>query len=325
MAFILTLAILIVQLTLVFDAIFVGKMQTKIAKMMHSDSPRIAIVTSYYGKADFRSLTHRNFADYSRRHGYDLIVVEDVFPGIVDKLPDSHDALATLKYTALQHCLLGPSQLNYTVYDYAMWADADTLFLNHRTSISAIVDSRFDVTVSTGMPDDLEYGWLVDSRHMIFKNSANSHEILRDLIKLARENCGQFLVDHPGAGHALNGWLHVCNTDGMFWNSDAGMLVALYSFRPADYRCRFKKVHHRIMNSQFPGYEDGDLAVAFPDHMIGSRKRLIQEFLACTDFGKGRVDRSKTDKLDPVDPGIGDWRTLDRLFGLQSNFACSEE
>jgi hypothetical protein len=148
---------------------------------------------------------------------------------------------------------------------------------------------------------------------------------LDDLVVMAGQNCGQFILDNPAAAHMLNGWLHACNTDGSYWNGDAGMVLALLSFRGSDYRCRFKKVHHRIINSLFPHYDDGDLAISFPDHMVKSRERLIRQFLEFTDFSRGRVDRRRTDLLDRDDPGIGDWRQLEAIYEQQVNVPCRLE
>lgn len=333
-------AILALLLTLSLDAIWFGRVTSilrdgvRVVYSMRRLPGRpigrlaIAVVTQYAGidndSSSFRALTETNFRQYCAIHGYDLVILDD-HPGLTNRTDEGMMAYGQSgrRFAALKRALSAPAELDHRLYDWALWIDPDTLFLNMGRALEDIVDNRYDIIVSTGLPDDSER--LVDARHLLIRNSPAGHEILDDLIRMGTEHCGQFLLQYPGAGHTLNGWLQVCNSDGSYWSGEAGMLLALYTFRSPDYRCRFKKIGHRIMNSNFPAYEDGDLALVFPDHMIDSRKKLIAEFLQHADFKRGRVDRSHNELLDPVEPGTGDWRTLEELFDIQVNMPCMED
>lgn len=327
------LAFLVVCL---FDAVFVGylpgilresvekayKFKRLPGRPIHPLS--VAVITRFKEDTRFRQLTERNMRAYCDRHGYDLVVLNDY----AEKDENLKEALeqrgfGERPFAAIKMVLQAPAFLDHRLYDWVMWADEDTFFLNHSRRLEDIIDERYSLIVSSPLPDR-DPDLFPDARHFMLKNDRDGHAILDDLIKLSQEHCGQFILDNPGAASALNGWLHICGTEGSFWTGDAGIFLALMTFRPADYRCRIKRVSHRIMNSQFPEYADGDLAVAFPSHMVDTRRRLLELFNQYADTRRGIVDRSQTDKLDPVDAGIGDWRTLEQLFDNQLNVPCSD-
>lgn len=322
-----------ISILLFFDTLFIGLVPSALKNTVKSvytftrlpgrplRRQNIAIVTRFTDD-DFRQLTEPNMQQYCKKHGYDLIIVND-HPELIEN--NTFTPYTSIPFAVMKKVLSAPQCLEHRLYDWLFWTDQDSLFLNHNRALEDIVDDRYDVIVSTGLPDDHEFGQIADARHLLIKNGRNAHEVLADLIKLSSEHCGQFILDNPGAASTLNGWLHLCNADGTFWSGEAGMLLALYTFRPADYRCRFKKVHHRIMNSQFPAYEDGDLIVSFPDHMLEARKNLIKDFLKYTNFKYGKVDKSHTNRLDPVDPGIGDHKSLEELYELYLNVPCSAD
>lgn len=313
-------------LVLVFDALSVGILPRLLRRaVQYTLAPstgrlparptkrlNIAIVT-HYSDQQVQSLTRPNLHNYCKRHNYDLIVLNDYKDYV------KVSGFGRRPFGAIKTVMQAPSFLDYKLYDWIMWVDSDTVFLNHGIRMESIIDLRYSFIISSPLEEAVP-----SPSHFLVRNSQEGIEILQDLQKLSDEHCGQFILDHPGAGTALNGWLHVCNSDGTFWNGDSGLLLAILTFRPAEYRCRFKRIGHRIMDSQFPSFADGDLAVSFPDHTADNKRTLIRLLLENADHKRGIVKRPSNGQLDSVDPGLGDWRSLEALHDAHLNVPCED-
>lgn len=322
--------LLFVLVLLLLDALFVGFLPTALRAAVrtgylgsHHGLPgrpsgrlHIAIITRLDSD---QGHTRSNFAAYCNRHGYNLVVLNDYNEHL-----RIESGFAMRPFGAIKRVMQAPAFLDYKLYDWVMWADADTVFLNHGIPLERIIDNRYSFIVPSPLPEDADA--VPSLSHFLVRNSPEGRQILDDLDKRSQEHCGQFIVEFPGAATALNGWLHVCNADGTFWNGDRGLLLAVLTFASPEYRCRFKRVAHRVIDSQFPAYADGDLALSFPDYMVAHRKKLVSMITDRADYKRGRILSRDTanGQLDPVDPGLGDWQALEALYDAHLNVPCQD-
>ncbi len=279
---------------------------------------KILILTYYandtYGN-EIRQLTWANKQKYANSHGYDIIDAGMV-PEFVSKINDEKSKMHNYffyKYLTMLEVFKG-SLGNNKSYDYIFWADPDALFLNHSKRIEDIIDERYDVIVTTGPPSHPQWGLVVNTGAFIVKNSELGKLFLGDVVFMSQNHCGEFLVTYPAASEALNGWLQVCNADGAYWLSDAGMVQALLSFTEAEYKCFIKKTWMRAFNSEFPWYGEGDLAVHFPGRGINDKKKLLRAFLQFTNFKNGTLKKGYEQILKSDKCLTSDLAELDFIF-----------
>lgn len=288
--------------------------------------PKIAIVTHYspdaYGQ-ELRRLTWKNKQDYARTRGYDIYDAEanSVIKAKIDSVRDKMQNFYYFKYVAVQELLNGGEATEGKQYDWVVWTDADSIFLNHGKRFEDLVDERFDVIVTAGPPDNPTWKGVVNAGSFMVKNSEFSQIFLEDVLQMSQGHCGEFVIEYPDAGTALNGWLQVCNPDGGYWLSDQGIIIALYTYKPADYRCHFKKTWFRAFSSEFPWYGPGDLAVHFPGKSMDDRRKLIKAFTKFSNFKTGAVEYKFTDLLDPDDSITSDLVELE-VFYQEMNPVC---
>jgi hypothetical protein len=280
---------------------------------------RIAIVTHYspdgYGQ-ELRRLTWGNKKKYAQARGYDIYDAE-TNPVIKAKLGSVREKMHNFyffKYLAVQELLGGGEATGGKQYDWVVWVDADAIFLNFGKRFEDIIDERFDVIVTAGPPDNPTWNGVVNAGSFMVRNSEFSQTFLEDVMSMSQSHCGEFVIEYPEAGTAVNGWLQVCNPDGGYWLSDQGILIALYMFKPAEYRCHFKKLWFRAFSSEFPWYGPGDLAVHFPGRSMEDRRRLIKAFTKFSDFKTGAVEYKFTDILDPDDSITSDLVELEDFY-----------
>lgn len=291
-------------------------------------TPKIAIVTHYspdaYGQ-ELRKMTWGNKKKYADAHGYDIYDAE-VNTVIKSKLDGAREKMRNFyyfKYLAVQELLNGGDATNGKQYDWVVWTDADSIFLNHGKRFEDIIDERFDVIVTAGPPDNPTWTGVVNAGSFLVKNTEFSQTFLEDVIQMSQNHCGEFVIEYPEAGTAVNGWLQTCNPDGGYWLSDQGILIALYTFKPAEYKCHFKKMWFRAFSSEFPWYGPGDLAVHFPGRSMDDRRRLIKAFAKFTDFRSGAVEYKYTDLLDPDDSITSDLVELESFY-KEMNPTCND-
>lgn len=286
----------------------------------------IAIVTRYssdnHGQ-ELRRGTWLNKKKYAKAHGYDIYDCE-----FNSKLKAKIDAVKGImknsyyfKYIALQEVLAGGDATNHKKYDWVVWQDPDSIFLNYGKRFEDVIDERFDVIVTTGPPDNPTWKDIVDSGSFLVKNSGFGSTFLEDVLRMSQNHCGDFVIEYPAAGNALNEWLHVCNGDGGYWLSDQGILIALYMYKPERYRCHFKKTWFRAFSSRFPWYGPGDFVVHFPGHSVEDRRKLIKAFSKFTNFHNGVVELKYTDLLYSEDSITSDLVELEELY-KESNPTC---
>lgn len=308
---------------LVLDAVYfenIPNLLRSAVRNHYHGKMRLAIVTRF--PEGEPQLTRTNFESYCARHNYDLIVLND-FDNVSQSYRDTI-GFASRPYAFIKKIMMAPSMTNHKLYDWIMWADWDTIFVNQKVNLERIIDKRYSFILPSQSPEIADA--VPSLSHFMVRNNKDGLQILNDLDKLASEHCGQFILKYPGAATALNGWLHICNSDGTFWNGDQGLLLAVLTFTSPDYRCRFKRIAHRIMDSQFPSYSEQDLAISFPDHTTVHKQKLIRLFLDNVDCKSGRRWRRQSfpNQLDPVDPGLGDWRALEAIYEANLNVPCDD-
>lgn len=302
------------------QAMFYGNSYSKLPGRPKT-SQRIAIA-SFLSNDDYgRSLkeaTWKNKLAYCQRHGYDLYDVEKI-PHIKAEIERMKGQMTHnwffFKYLALYMILKGNQQEeNQKQYDWVVWQDADSIYLNHGKRFEDIVDTRFDVILTVGPPDHQHWGNIVNAGSFIVRNSPFGLRFLEDVLKMSSQPCKLFVDLHPLASTPVNEWLSVCNQDSSYWLSDQGILIALYMYAPPEYRCHIKKTWFRAFNSEFPWYDSGDLAVHFPGKSIHERKMLINSFIKFSNFANGYVDRGRTLSLKHEPSLTSDLRVLEEIF-----------
>ena len=255
---------------------------------------KIAIVT-FYTRDDWgqrlKRLTFHNFQAYAKQHDYmaidalDNIELQQKFIELKKKGLASHH----FKVIALRYFL--PN------FDWVMWADGDSIFLNFGLDLIEYCDTDYDVILSVGAPNTQHWKQIVNAGHYLIRNTEWSLQFLKQVDFMARRNCQEFINPDESV---LNGWLKMCGEDGGYWLSDQGILQILIQWgdRLGFDQCHIKLTGFRDFNSEFPWYEDGDLVVHFPGRRIDNREELIGDFYMYTDFEKGIVDRTRTKILN---------------------------
>lgn len=286
---------------------------------------KIAILTYYsndrYGN-ELRQLTWQNKQKYAAEHGYDIFDINSI-PTMTSRIVEEREKMHNFffyKYLAVSEAFKGT--LSNKHYDYVIWNDPDSIYLNYAKRYEDIIDERFDVIVTTGPPSHPQWGLVVNTGGFIVKNSEFGHKFLEDVLYMSQNHCGEFLLENPSAGEPLNGWLQVCTADGAYWLSDQGIVQALFSFKRADYKCHIKKTWMRAFNSEFPWYGEGDLAIHFPGRGLEEKRRLIKAFEHNTNFSTGKLKPGHDESLKSDKCLTSDLVELEQAY-LIHNSVCA--
>jgi len=281
--------------------------------------PSVAIITLFqedgYGQ-ELRKLTWNNKQKYAAERGYDIYDANAV-PAIKEKIEALREKSHNFyfwKYVAIAEVFKGGVATGGKSYDWVVWVDSDAVFLNYGKRFEDIFDERFDVILTTGPPDHPQWGNIVNTGSIIVRNSEFGNSFVDDVLLMSQGHCGEFIIENPEAGTAINGWIQVCNPDGSYWLADQGILQALFTFKPTEYKCHFKKTWFRAFNSEFPWYGPGDLMVHFPGRNLDDRRKLIKSFLKFANFRNGDVDKRYTDVLDPEDTMTSDLVEIEEIY-----------
>lgn len=341
--------LLVVLLLLIVDALFMGFFNRQVSRVVERMggpslinqnarysglpgrsgmvAPKVAIVTYFFNDkagADLRRLSWAIQQKYAAHHGYD-IYDGGVVPVIQDRLDGMREKMHNFfyfKYVTTLEILRGGEATGGKSYDWVIWIDPDSIYLNHGKRYEDVLDQRFDVIFTVGPPDNPQWTNVVNAGSFAVRNSDFGRIFLEDVISMSQNHCGEFLIENPEASAPVNGWIQLCNPDGSYWLSDQGILMALYLYKQPEYRCHFKKTWFRAFSSEFPWYNDGDLMVHFPGRSLEDRRRLIKAFTKFSNFNTGKVDRRYTDTLDTEDTLTNDLIELEGLY-RDSNPICS--
>lgn len=291
---------------------------------------RIAVVTHNSGDAygyQLNKLTFANKKKYCDLHGYDLYDAhanQHIAGKIEEAKGEMKNNFFFFKYQAMYEILQGGEATGGKEYDWVVWSDADSIYLNMGKRYEDIVDERFDAIVTIGDPEHPQWRDIVNAGSLMVRNTEWGHQFLHDILQLSKKHCAEFVEQYPEAKTPINGWLQVCSPEGHFWLSDQGILQSLFTFREPSYKCHVKKTWFRVMNSEFPWYGDGDLVVHFPGRQMDDRKRLIKAFFKYANFKNGKVDRRRTDLLETDDALTSDLIRLEEIYEPY-NPVCAEE
>lgn len=279
---------------------------------------RIAIVSLYSGSSSkYIPLTQLNKQHYANRHGYTFYDASN--DQDIQQYLSSEGDVMFLKFFLIQKLL--------PKFDYVMWSDSDSIFLNHGMSLfdAGIADPDFDVMLTVGHPADDHWGGIVNMGHFLVRSTPWSKEFMQRLWQM-RPSVARKCPDDPFG--LFNQWLKMCSdSNGRvdYWLNDQGAIMSLlYSSRlMTDFQCHVKYAMMRDMNSEFPWYDHGDLVVHFPGRNFENRKELISAFLEHSNFNTGKVNMIPLIKND-----LHDWRVKKnawmelRMYGW--NIKCSE-
>ncbi|KAJ3353935.1 hypothetical protein HDU83_006140 [Entophlyctis luteolus] len=241
-----------------------------------------AIVSFATGPAvTLANVTFPNKRDYARRHGYDFINYAEwnsTLPSNISDLPVYFN-----KYKAILDML-------EVGYDWVLWSDSDSIFMNFSTPILDFADNRFDVIAPTAEPANSIFHGVPNTGHILVKNSAWSKTYFNYLLRQVTEPCDRLPV--------LNGWLSYCNyypgssTFDQFWLTDQGLMGYSWQRWGSDVECHVKKVAFGQFNSEFPWYQEGETVIHFPGRENPQRIKMLGDLLSMLDVETGLLDHS---------------------------------
>ena len=289
----------------IFDRVSTFKQKGRKIKL------NIAVVTEF---KEFGSFSKENFKTYASRHGYKFIVG--------DEMRFEDQSMVTnnsgLKYQIIQQVMKDDPSL-----DWIFWCSPDSLILNHSIHLESILDERYLFILPLSPKDIIKD--IPQTDHLLVRNTPQGRKIIDDLVSMSTRNCGFFLLEYPASSFAIDGWLHICENDGNFWNGDVGMLLALYVYRESEYRCLIKRIGERMFSSRYPRYGPGDFVLGFGEEKdLSTRQTLLKGALKYADVERGVIDRKRTESLEPsVDPGEGSWEKLEEMYA-KLNIPCDQ-
>jgi hypothetical protein len=124
--------------------------------------PRVAIISLFKGKANevYSSTWHIN-QRYANKHGYSLIdpYKNPKIKPIMDNMRDEEAMM--FKYYVVRFYL--------DDYDWVLWSDSDSIFLNHGLSLerSGCLDEDYDVIMPVGHAQDWTWGKIVNTGYIL--------------------------------------------------------------------------------------------------------------------------------------------------------------
>ena len=256
-------------------------------------APKIAIVTYYTPDDHTQMLKARsfpNFQQYAEKFGYDVIdALAD--PAILsfyeDEYKKDHTIIHYLKFFVLSFIL--------PKYDWVMWADGDSLFLNQSIPLTTFISGHsFDAIFTVNPFFESVWSRIINSGHYFLRNSAWTRDILLPMaMKMSRSCTNFFKVTNFTIPAPFNGVFEVCDqTTGEWWSSDQGVLQYLLDEAPESFQCHIQRRGFRDFNSEFPWYEDGDFVLHFPGTASKERLELMDLVLKNANFSTGIIDRT---------------------------------
>lgn len=280
--------------------------QTRQAGTRTTSEPRkrMAIITFFSkdeGSQALKRLTFGNFEAYAARHGYDAIDALD--NAFVAALFADHRT----KFAVTHYFKFHVMKFFLPHYDWILWADGDSIFLNQSIRMEDLVDDNYDALFTINTREEPAWSLIINAGHYFLRNTPWTHRFLQECIYMSEHRCQEFLYLVPGGQPpVLNNWIHLCGADGGYWLSDQGVLQWLIMYKGQDYRCHMKFVGFRDFNSEFPWYEEGDFIVHFPGKSLETRQHLVPLFLRHVDPDTGllRHDQLSAVELQDIAPVI---------------------
>ena len=270
------------------------KVETLVASSDMTRRPaKIGIITFFSkdaGSQALKELTFGNFQEYAGRHGYDAIdalenpFIEALFIDYTKKFSVTH----FFKFHVMAYYL--------SRYDWILWADGDSIFLNQGIKIEDVVDENYDSIFTINTKEEPTWSLIINAGHYFLRNAPWTHRFLQEAIYMSQHRCQEFLYLVPGhRPPLLNNWIQLCGADGGYWLADQGVLQLLILYKGQDYRCHMKFVGFREFNSEFPWYEEGDFIVHFPGRSLQERQKLVPIFLRNVNKDTGLLNPASAD------------------------------
>lgn len=257
--------------------------------------PKIAIVTYYTPDKNsqaMKALSFPNFKQYAARYGYDAIDAleePEIMSVYQSKLKIAPAAAYHLKYDALSFIL--------PRYDWVMWADGDSLFLNQSTPLSLFLkDNPFDAIITVNpKSNDSTWSGILNSGHYFIRNSEWALKTFLPMAQKMGISCKSFFNDLGlPIPPQLNGVFELCNpqTD-RWWTDDQGSFQWLLDNMPASFQCHIQRRGFRDFNSEYPWFEDGDFVLHFPGLPAENKLNKLSLVLGRADFNTGIINRTE--------------------------------
>ncbi|KAM0683824.1 hypothetical protein MDAP_000557 [Mitosporidium daphniae] len=266
-------------------------------------SQKIAIVTYFTKDNNAQNLKKRsfpNFKQYAEKFGYDVVDVLDdpVILSFYEKeFKPKYKSLHYLKFFAMSYML--------PKYDWVMWADGDSLFLNQSIPLTTFTENTpFDAIFTVNPLIESPWARIINAGHYFLRNSPWTVTNFLPLAQKMALSCTDFFKETGLKIPApLNEVFEICNQDtGEWWSEDQGVLQYLLDEAPTSFQCHVQRRGFRDFNSEYPWYGDGDLVLHFPGTTPNERLELMDLVLRNANFTTGVVDRAGPglDELAPV-------------------------
>ncbi|KAI8611614.1 hypothetical protein BC830DRAFT_1171738 [Chytriomyces sp. MP71] len=236
-------------------------------------SSRLAIITFASGKdaATVGAITLPNKQEYAEHHGYTFLNL-----GNRSDLIGNKYALYFIKFKVMLEVL-------DQGYDWVMWTDVDSVFMNFSVPVLDFADPAFDLILPVAEPSNKLFRKVPNTGHFILKNSDWSRVYLKKMLLLGSlPTCEMFPL--------VNDWIPAC--DGIrYWTGEQGIVLWMYQKYGRDMECRTKFVSFHHFNSEWPWYNEGDLTIHLPGRTAEQRLLMFDALLAVTDIATGKMNR----------------------------------
>lgn len=258
---------------------------------------RYAIVTfasDEYAKL-ISPITVQNKRDYAQMYGHDFInafehadIQEDYKNHCKDHSKSAYPSY--YKFRLLAYVL------EKYGYEWVMWSDIDSVFLNFSKRIEEHLDPQFDFIFSSNPPSNSRWAKVISAGNYFVQNTPWSRNFLKNCYAVSHNNTQQYMkFTSP-----INGCIPLIAEHNDFRWNDQGLMQYFISYTPnVLYGCHFKHVHFQNFNSEYPDFRDGDLVVHFPGRQpLWKRAQLIEELLKVCDHNDGKVNAGLSNLLE---------------------------
>jgi Protein of unknown function, DUF273 len=199
------------------------------SKLNMGKNKKMAIITFFSrdaGSQALKQLTFGNFQEYANRHGYDAIDAMEnpfIYALFLDHMK---------KFNVTHYFKFHVMAYYVPNYEWILWADGDSIFLNQGISMEDLIDTNYDAIFTINRKEEPSWSLIINAGHYLLRNAPWTHQMLREAIYMSEHRCDEFLYMVPEhKPPVLNTWIHLCGSDGGYWLSDQGILQWLILYK----------------------------------------------------------------------------------------------
>lgn len=158
--------------------------------------------------------TRENKRQYAQAQGYTFIDAStDKDLGRLLKQPDVVNNIMAGKFFIVNYYMSQRDTNGDLRWEYVLWSDADSMFLNHSRSFvdAGMLDPDVDMVLASGHPMDWWWGQVVNMGHFFMRNSVWSRKFLRHAWSLVADPDAKKRKCPPNLYGHINFWLDLCS------------------------------------------------------------------------------------------------------------------